>query len=281
MKKLGSLIVLSLLLFTASWVAWGNSVNDDAMHILNRTVKVVNQAQNAAKSINIYKGLALCVTHQRQAQDFYKAGRFEEAIYHSLRSRELAITVITSNRYFLDKKYQTLDEIEAGYDARKPASKDLDAAVKKRIVGMDKDAVNYGVSMVKASTAPAIPAPATQKPAPAAVAAVPGPAALPAPAPKAPPAAGIKGVVAYAEEGMVIINLGVNDGVREGMVFVVSHIKAVVQDPNTGKVIDEVMVPTAELRVNEVKEMASTCTVMNTLNPNFPIAVKDPVKLKP
>lgn len=90
----------------------------------------------------------------------------------------------------------------------------------------------------------------------------------------------ITGVVAYAGDSKVIINIGSSSGIKAGMVFVVQHVLEVVKDPNTGEVIDEVSEAVAEIKVTEVKEKSATCAVVTKLSSKYAIAVQDKVEQK-
>lgn len=90
----------------------------------------------------------------------------------------------------------------------------------------------------------------------------------------------ITGTVFYAKDNKVIINIGSNDGVQTGMVFIVNHVIEEVKDPDTGEVVDEVTEPVAEITVSEVKEKTSTCAIINKLSSKYSITVKDKVKQK-
>ncbi len=90
----------------------------------------------------------------------------------------------------------------------------------------------------------------------------------------------LTGTVAYAGGNRVIINIGLESGIKTGMVFVVQHVLEVVKDPDTGEVIDEVTEPVAEVVVTEVKEKSATCTVQKKLSSEFGITVGDKVQQK-
>lgn len=88
----------------------------------------------------------------------------------------------------------------------------------------------------------------------------------------------LNGRVFYSSGRKVIINLGANDGVTPGMIFIVDHVLDDVRDPNTGELVDEVTEPVAEIIVGEVKDKTSTCTVKRYINAKFPISIRDKVK---
>jgi curli biogenesis system outer membrane secretion channel CsgG len=68
------------------------------------------------------------------------------------------------------------------------------------------------------------------------------------------------GSVALVKDGKVYVNRGTREGVGSGQVFVVGDVD-VIRDPETGEVLDESMNELARLRVDEVKEKLSICSV--------------------
>jgi curli biogenesis system outer membrane secretion channel CsgG len=68
------------------------------------------------------------------------------------------------------------------------------------------------------------------------------------------------GSVALIKNGKVYVNRGSREGVSSGQVFVVGDVD-VIRDPDTGEVLDESMNELARLRVDEVKEKLSICSV--------------------
>lgn len=90
----------------------------------------------------------------------------------------------------------------------------------------------------------------------------------------------ILGSVAYANGNKVIINVGSGEGVQVDMIFVVQRVIEEVKDPDTDEVLDTVVEKIAEIKVTEVKEKSSTCTVIKKVSAKYEIAVKDKVKQK-
>lgn len=91
---------------------------------------------------------------------------------------------------------------------------------------------------------------------------------------------GLSALVAYADSGRVIINIGSNDGVKEGMVFVVHKLLQVIKDPGTGEIIDEITEPVAEIKVTQVKDKSATCSISKVLDNTLTIAPEDRVAQK-
>ncbi len=68
------------------------------------------------------------------------------------------------------------------------------------------------------------------------------------------------GSVALVKDGKIYVNRGSREGVGSGQVFVVGTVD-VIRDPETGEVLDESMNEIARLRVDEVREKLSICSV--------------------
>lgn len=68
------------------------------------------------------------------------------------------------------------------------------------------------------------------------------------------------GSVVMVKDGKVYVNRGSREGVGVGRQFVVGEVE-VLRDPDTGEVLDEDMTEIASLRVDEVKEKLSICSV--------------------
>lgn len=90
----------------------------------------------------------------------------------------------------------------------------------------------------------------------------------------------IEGSVAYASGEKVIINVGSGEGVQVDMIFAVQRIIEEVRDPDTDEILDTVVEKIAEIKVVEVKEKSSTCTVIKQVSTKYQIAVKDKVRQK-
>jgi len=68
------------------------------------------------------------------------------------------------------------------------------------------------------------------------------------------------GSVVMTKDDKVYINRGSREGVAVGQTFTVGEVE-VIRDPDTGEVLDEDMTEIAALRVTEVKEKLSICSV--------------------
>ena len=73
----------------------------------------------------------------------------------------------------------------------------------------------------------------------------------------------IKGLVAYADTGLVVINIGSKDGVESGMELSVQRVKASINDPATGKLLREITEPVGTIRVTKVDESSAEATIVS------------------
>lgn len=90
----------------------------------------------------------------------------------------------------------------------------------------------------------------------------------------------LSGKVAEVYGSKIYINIGSQDGVQKGMVFIVKHIVKIVKDPSTGDVLDYITEPVAEISVSEVKDKSATCIVKRKLSTKYAIASKDFIEQK-
>jgi curli biogenesis system outer membrane secretion channel CsgG len=73
----------------------------------------------------------------------------------------------------------------------------------------------------------------------------------------------IRGLVAYAEGGTVIINVGSNSGVEVGTELSVERVKQTIKDPATGRVLRELTSQVARIKVTQVDADSSEATVIS------------------
>ena len=69
-----------------------------------------------------------------------------------------------------------------------------------------------------------------------------------------------RGSVAFVKDGRVYINRGSREGITQGQSFLVGDAE-VIRDPDTGEVLDELMIEVAHLRVVSIKDKLSICEV--------------------
>jgi hypothetical protein len=118
-----------------------HQMQEDARQIIHRTAMVLLEAQRAVKYKHFYFGLARSFAHQQKAQELYKAGSYQDAIFHSLRARELAIQVIRENRGRLRPEFYR-DEMEQRYARGIPRDEELDRRLDRSKVGKDDDVIH-------------------------------------------------------------------------------------------------------------------------------------------
>ncbi len=73
----------------------------------------------------------------------------------------------------------------------------------------------------------------------------------------------LSGLVAYAENGMVILNIGSDQGVQVGMELSVERVTRTIKDPATGKVLRELTEKVATVRVTQADPASSEATVVS------------------
>ena len=113
---------------------------DDAGYIIHRTATVVFTAQQAAQHGHHYYGFAQVIAHQQKARELYWAGSYREAIYHSLRARDLAFQIIEGNREKPRREFYR-DEMEERYRHSSPRDEELDLKIDKKKVAKDDEVV--------------------------------------------------------------------------------------------------------------------------------------------
>ena len=113
---------------------------DDARYVINRTATVIFRAQRSARTGHYYRGFARIIAHQNKARDLFRAGLYQEAIFHSLRARRLAMEVIRGNRD--NWSGYTRDDREDSYRRTAPRDNDLDLRIDWNKVGKDDAVVN-------------------------------------------------------------------------------------------------------------------------------------------
>lgn len=113
---------------------------DDARYVINRTASVIFRAQRAARIGHYYYGFARSIAHQNKARELFRAGRYREAIFHSLRARRLAMQVIRGNRE--NWSGYSRDDREERYGHQTPSDRDLDIRIDWSKVGKDEAVMN-------------------------------------------------------------------------------------------------------------------------------------------
>ena len=118
-----------------------------ARSVLQRTGMVLLSAKQAAEHRHYITGLGRAVDHQRLAQELYRNGSYQDAIYHSLLARRLAEQILAGNGERLRPEY-SYDSIELTYTHRSPRDADLDCRInpKKSILGCSGDSADLNAS---------------------------------------------------------------------------------------------------------------------------------------
>lgn len=116
---------------------------EDARYIIHRTADVIYVAQRSTSRRHYYKGMSKAIAHQQKAQRLYRAGAYQEAIFHSLRARRIAIEIIQGNR---EKWNGSWDTREDKYRKIAPRDADLDVRLDLIKIG-DKEAVRISIDL--------------------------------------------------------------------------------------------------------------------------------------
>ncbi|HEY8465037.1 MAG TPA: hypothetical protein VIM29_13680 [Bacillota bacterium] len=96
-----------------------------ARNVLRETNVTLERAQIAARRGNYRNGLGRAFSHQQEARDLYRRGRYDRAIAHSLRARDIANDVIRANN---DPRYR---RSRIGHDYNR--HDDLDNSIRVRL----------------------------------------------------------------------------------------------------------------------------------------------------
>ncbi|GAB4255814.1 MAG: curli production assembly/transport component CsgG [Acidobacteriota bacterium] len=73
----------------------------------------------------------------------------------------------------------------------------------------------------------------------------------------------IKGLVAYVEGSLVILNVGANHGVQPGMELKIERVTKTIKDPATGKVLRELTEEVGRVRIDTVEDESSQGTLVS------------------
>jgi hypothetical protein len=141
MKKVFIVGLLTMfVLYTGFPVIYGapKPVKADARRIIGRTAAVIVTAQRFASKGQKYEGLGLAVAHQVYARELFGHDLFSEAIFHSLRARVIAASVITQNKNGLLNE-ALYDRMEEKYARETPSDRELDQKLKEQKVAVMND----------------------------------------------------------------------------------------------------------------------------------------------
>jgi hypothetical protein len=117
---------------------------ENARYIIHRTATILFDAQRAAMHGHRSMGLALAIATQSRARELYFNRYYRDAIFHSLRARDLAFRIIRDNRRRVNPAFFP-DEVQKRYTYDRPSDEDLDREHNRRRIGSDDDAVHVKV----------------------------------------------------------------------------------------------------------------------------------------
>jgi HEPN domain-containing protein len=118
----------------------------DARNVLERTERVIDEAQDSVRMRHRNRGLARAVGHQQRAIELYRVGQYQDAIFHSLRARDIAIQIMEANHREVRSDFRR-DRVEEDYARRAPRDNDLDVKVDWSKVGNDDDAARVQIRL--------------------------------------------------------------------------------------------------------------------------------------
>ena len=78
-----------------------------------------------------------------------------------------------------------------------------------------------------------------------------------------PRAVHVEGLVAAADGGQIVINVGSHAGVKPGDQFQVLHVGKEIKDPNTGAVIRRMTSPVGIIQATDVDDASAVCSVIS------------------
>jgi hypothetical protein len=126
-KHLFLLMAVSVFAMNLSNALAQNRVQAHAF--LNRTNKIIVKAKGAVNVGKVYTGdVVKAVYHQRFARSLYREGKFQRAIHHSYRARELSFAAIRANKHQIEKEHELRKEEQALIKGR-PDNAHLDAEI--------------------------------------------------------------------------------------------------------------------------------------------------------
>jgi hypothetical protein len=117
-------------------------IREDARYIIHRSAMVLFAARRAAERGHRYFGLARAFAHQQKARELYEDGSYREAIFHSLRARDLAFQIIRENREKPGREFFR-DDLEDRYTREAPRDNELDLRINLHNIGSDDEAVRF------------------------------------------------------------------------------------------------------------------------------------------
>ena len=121
-------------------------LRNDARNIIRRTASVLVDAQQSVRRGHRYSGLAKAIALQRVARERYIAGKYRDAIYSSLRARELAVQIIRANKGRVKSEY-LFDEPERYYNQERPNASQVDRWLEPSKMGKDNDALRIVIEL--------------------------------------------------------------------------------------------------------------------------------------
>jgi len=119
----------------------GYQERDDSYYVIHRSADILQDAQRYADRGHRFGNLSLAFAHQQRAREFYMHGSYRDAIFHSLRARDLAFDIIRANHGKIRQEYYW-DGREDHWGHDSPRYQDLDVRIDRSKIGRDSDVVH-------------------------------------------------------------------------------------------------------------------------------------------
>jgi hypothetical protein len=120
---------------------------EDARYIIHQTASLIYLTQRFVHFRHYAFGMATVIAHQQWAYELYWSGLYREAIFHSIRARRLAITIILRNGGNWLNLPPVWDEREGQYESMAPPDNQLDSQLNMNNIEKDEDAVNNKLNL--------------------------------------------------------------------------------------------------------------------------------------
>lgn len=138
-------IILCLLVANFVYATAQDGRSKTVRHVYKRTAAVLRVAQRFASESHQNYGLGLAVSHHRYSEKLYRQEQMDEAIYHSLRARDLAAHVIKQNQSDILQE-ALYDQTESVFAKKSPSANELDRRVHNEKLITDRAAENENIN---------------------------------------------------------------------------------------------------------------------------------------
>lgn len=134
MKNRFVIVIAGLLVFLTALSYGQPGKRIHAHRAIRRTAAVLRYTQQQVKEHKVFTGdLARAVRHQRYARFLYRQGKYQRALHHTRRARQLAFIAIQANKGTVQKDWQPNKEEK---DTGSASDKELDQELPKDSEGL-------------------------------------------------------------------------------------------------------------------------------------------------